>query len=110
MKKIILALCLCVLAFPISSRAASVNLSWDASPGATSYKIQMSTDLGVTWPVEKVVPTGTTFIWAEAPDTGLLLFRAISIGAQGQTIRTDAGVWYNGAWKPPSLSSGLGIQ
>jgi hypothetical protein len=111
MKKIITIL-LIVASFFIGStvRAADVVLSWDAAVGATSYKIQMSTDQGATWAAERVVPSGTTFTWAGAPDTGLVLFRAVSINAAGSAIRTDAGVWFNGAWKLPAPAGGLGAR
>lgn len=91
-------------------QAADVELSWDAAVGATSYKIQMSTDGGTTWPVERTVPSGMTFTWTAAPDTGLLLFRAVSINAAGQAIRTDAGVWFNGTWQLPKQTTGLGAK
>lgn len=90
--------------------AADVTLKWDAASGATSYKIQMSTDQGATWPTERTVATGTTYTWTGAPDTGLLLFRAVSINAQGAAIRTEAGVWFNNGWKLPVQPGGLGAQ
>ena len=99
-----------VLLFSGVAVAADVSLIWDPAPGAASYKIQMSTDQGVTWPVERTVPTGTTYTWTGAPDTGLLLFRAVSVNAQGSAIRTEAGVWYNGAWKLPAQPGGFGVK
>ncbi len=108
MKKILFTILMLLIAVP--AFPADVSLSWDAATGATSYKIQMSTDQGATWPTERAVPSGTTFVWTAAPDTGLLLFRAVSINAAGSTIRTDAGVWFNGAWKLPAAAGKLGVQ
>lgn len=109
MKKMFLALMfLLVVAGPVL--AADVTLRWDAALDASSYKIQMSTDQGVTWAVERPVPTGTTFTWIGAPDTGLILFRAVSVNSVGIAIRTEAGAWFNGAWKPPAIPGGLGAQ
>lgn len=109
MKRVILAV---VFIFMVASlaRAADVSLSWDAVTGATSYRIQMSIDQGATWPTERIVTSGTTFVWTAAPDAGLLLFRAVSYNAAGNTIRTDAGAWYNGSWKLPTAVGKLGAQ
>ena len=50
MKKLITVVA--ILLFPIQAMCADVQLQWDAVDGATSYKIQMSTDMGATWPAE----------------------------------------------------------
>ena len=109
MKKLLVVLA--ILAFPISALCADVPMKWDAVPGAT-YKIQMSTDSGLTWPTERVVPvaSGTTYTWLGAPDTGLVLFRAVSVNAQGSTIRTDAGVFFNRSWQLPVAVGGFGTN
>lgn len=109
MKKVLVFL-LGLMFIATGALAADVTLSWDASVGATSYKIQMSTDQGVTWAAERPVPTGTTFTWTAAPDTGLLLFRAVAVNGAGQAIRTDAGVWFNGSWKVPAPPAKFGAQ
>lgn len=107
-----LFLLLPVLFLAGSAQGADLNLAWDPAAGAASYKIQLSTDQGASWAVERAVPiaSGTTFTWTGAPDTGLLLFRAISVNAQGQAIRTEAGVWYNGAWKVPPAPGSFGVR
>lgn len=106
----LLTLGVIVLMFPVAAMCADVQMKWDAAPGATSYKIQMSTDSGSTWPTERTVATGTTFTWTGAPDTGLVLFRAVSVNAQGQEIRTDAGAWFNKSWQLPTRVGGLGTN
>jgi len=87
---------------------ADVPLSWDAVPNATSYKIQMSTDMGLTWAQERPA-TGTSLVWIGAPDNGLLLFRGVAIGPQGEAIRVDAGGWYNGSWSLNFVKK-MGVQ
>jgi F0F1-type ATP synthase membrane subunit a len=94
----------------VDPQAADVPLAWDAATGATSYKLQMSLDQGVTWPQEKTVTTGTTYTWVGVPDTGLVLFRAISVNSQGVAMRTEAGAWYNGTWRLPTAPGGLGAK
>lgn len=101
---------LMILVFPISAMCADVPMKWDASPGATSYKIQMSTDHGVTWPTERAVATGTTFTWLGAPETGLVMFRAVAVNAQGSVIRADAGAWYDKTKALPAAVGGLGTN
>jgi len=99
-----------ILLFPIQALCADVPLQWNVAPGATSYKIQMSTDSGITWPTERVVSSGTAFTWLGAPETGLVLFRAVAVNAQRTTIRTDAGVWYNKLWQLPTAVGSLGAN
>jgi len=99
-----------LMLFASSLYAADLPLSWDAAQGATSYRVQMSTDNGLTWEVERPVPTGTVFTWVGAPDSGLVLFRVVSVNSAGSAIRSDVGAWYNGAWKIPGPAKALGIE
>jgi hypothetical protein len=108
MKRILLVVAIIFIA--VTVQAADVSLSWDAVAGATSYRIQMSTDQGATWTQEKNVPSGTALVWTGAPDSGLLLFRAVAINSAGTSIRSDAGAWFNGSWKLPSAPGKLGMQ
>ena len=101
---------LAILLFPIQALCADVPMRWDAVPGTISYQIQMSTDQGLTWPVTRPVASGTTYTWLGAPDTGMVLFRAVSLNAQGTTIRTDAGAWFNRNWQLPAAVGGLGTN
>lgn len=114
MKKILMLLLMLVflgfLGGPPVVLGDDVVLSWNAAAGAASYKIQMSTDQGVTWATERPVPSGTTFTWTGAPATGLVLFRIISVNPAGEVIRTDVGVWKNNSWKPPERAGGFGAQ
>ena len=108
MKKLLLILVLVL--FPVFCFAADVTLEWDIAEGATSYKIQMSTDLGLTWAEERDAGSETTFVWTGAPDTGLLLFRAVASNAVGETARTWSGAFYNGDWRLPDSPGGTGIE
>ena len=102
---------ICVL-WATTCFAGDVSLRWDEAAGADTYDIQISSDLGTTW---TVVPggndiTGTTVTVQGVADTGLMLFRVKAQNTQGETIRTDAGVWYNGVWKRPGAATNIGVN
>lgn len=107
MKKLLIALAFTL--YPALAFGADVTLQWDASVGATGYKLQMSTDSGATWSAEKDT-TATTYVWTGAPDTGLVLFRVAAYNATGKAIRTEAGVWYRGDWIVPNKPQGVGVK
>lgn len=104
MKKLVLlmSLALMLLVTPAITTAADVTLKWDTVSGATGYKIQMSTDMGVTWLAAQDVTGGTTgtFLYRAVPDSGLLLFRVGAVTPNGTVYKYHAGAWYNGSWKP----------
>ena len=90
------------------SHAATVNLAWDPVAGATMYRIYASADQGQTW--AQVTEVGTPAAQIIAPDTGLILYRASALNAQGEAIRFEFGAWYNGSWQLTLRPAGLGIQ
>lgn len=90
-----------ILILASNSIAADIHLEWDASKGATGYKLQISTDRGRTW--GEVRDTGSVkpeYVWRGAPDSGLLMFRIMSYNPHGRAWNTTSGVWVNGK-KPP---------
>ena len=89
--------------------AADVALKWDASSGATGYKIQKSLDLGVTWLPAVDVGNVLTFTYTNVEENVLVLFRASAYNANGEAIRTWSGAWFDQRKKPVSAASGLGI-
>lgn len=95
------------LSFSTNASAATVGLKWDAVPGATSYSIYQSVDVGATW--TKVLDTQSYPVTiSNVPDTGLVLFRISAKNATQEQIRLEAGGWYNGSW---SLAPrGLAVQ
>lgn len=109
MKKILFLTIVCILAFPISAMCATISLKWDTAAGATGYRIDQSINSGTAWTEVKdagnVLTTTVT-----APDTGLVLYRIKAYNSQGQTIRTNAGAWFNGSWSLPAPATGAGIQ
>jgi len=110
---VMLAMLLCFIMLTCFVRlglAADINTAWDASTGAAGYKVQMSADMGATWSEPRDAGNNTTFIWKDAPDTGLLLFRAAAYNQSQEVIRYEAGAWYNGSWKPPASPTGLGLK
>ena len=90
--------------------SADVRLAWDEVPGAASYKVQMSTDNGSSWDEERDAGAAASLVWNGAPDTGLLLFRAVACNNIGEAIRYEAGAWYCGDWRLPAQPNGLGVQ
>ena len=92
------------------AQAADVTLSWDASTGATGYKLYKSLDIGKTWDTGVDVGNVTTFEYKDVEETGLVLFRASAYNTQGEAINYWAGCWYNHKWRPPESTGGLGIK
>jgi len=106
----IICLIVCILFFCSTSVfAADLAFQWNASAGATGYKVQISTDNGVTWGEQRDAGANTTYTWIGAPDTGFLIFRFIAYRPTQEAIRSDAGIWYNGSWKLPTPTM-IGVQ
>jgi hypothetical protein len=92
------------------ANAADVTIAWNASPEATGYKIQMSTDNGATWDSGVDVGSVLTHTLLGVADSGLVLFRAVAYNNVDDAINSWSGAWYNRDWKPPTSASGLGVQ
>jgi len=101
---------LMVMLFAGFAFAAEVNLTWDTSPGATGYKLYMSTDSGQTWTGEMDVAKVITYAYPSVPDSGLVLFRVSAYNSVGESIRYWSGAWYCGDWKPVESPGGAGIE
>lgn len=109
MKKILAIIFLLTLLYT-PCLAVDLNLEWDPGEGAAGYKLYMSSDLGVTWSAPVDVGNVLTYTYSGVPDSGLILFRASSYNSSGESIRYEAGVWYNGSWKPPINPGGFGVK
>jgi len=110
MKKILQILIIAIfMLFATGAFCADVGLSWDASPGATGYRIYVSVDNGATWPGITDVGNITNCVIPNVPDSGLILFKAGAYNSQGESIRSWSGAWYNGDWKLNS-PGGTGIK
>ena len=92
MKKLIITL---ILLIAIPCFAADVTLDWDAAPGATGYKIQMSTDMGVTWSVPIDAGTTKPYIYTGVPEDRIVMFRVAAYNAAVDVWNYFAGVWYD---------------
>lgn len=92
------------------SWAAEVTLNWDAVPGATGYKLYMSTDQGQTWDTGLDVGDVTTYAVAGVVEDRLVMWRASAYNASNEAIRFEAGVWYDHRLKPVNPTSGLGVK
>jgi len=100
-----------ILVFSVGiAQAEDVTLAWDASKGATGYKLYKSVDLGITWTEPIDVGLVTEYTYKDVEETGLILFRASAYNAQGEAIAYDAGAWYNFLWRLPESAGGLGVK
>jgi len=106
----ILFLSLIFLLFNLPAFGADVVLKWDASTGATGYKIHKSIDQGVTWSTAIDVGNVTTYTYTSVEENTLVLFRASAYNAVGESVRTWSGAWYDHRNKPLPAPSGTGIQ
>lgn len=98
------------LLFSVPAFGADVHVKWDASPGATGYKLYSSDDLGVTWTDGIDVGPETDHVITDVPDTGIILFRASAYNANGEAVRYDSGVWHCGDCIPPKQPTGIGVE
>jgi len=110
MKKICLALF--GVLFAMTAYAADIHLKWDPSSGnVTGYRLYMSEDQGQTWTILKDnIPGTVTEANVTVPDHKLLLIRASAYNSFGESIRTNAGVFYNSDWTKPKSPSGTGVR
>ena len=102
---------LCVLALSNFSAAADVELSWDPNPelDIAGYKVYQSLDVGQNWAV--VADTNATNISLHGiSDTGLILFRVSAYDNQDESIRHNAGAWFNNDWVLISNPKSSGIR
>ena len=78
----------------IVAEAANVKLDWDSNITGTTYKIEMSVDLGATW-LAAVTATTKPFVYPNVPEDKLVLFRVSAFNNAGQTVTRHAGAWYD---------------
>jgi hypothetical protein len=95
--------------FAVSTIAADITVKWDASQGADGYSLSQSIDNGQTWSTPQDVGNVLTFLYP-VPNSGLTLVKVGAYNNTGITWRLDAGVFYNGDWKPLAPPGGVGIQ
>ena len=107
MKKYFLALL--ILLYSTIAFSADLNLSWDTDPSAIGYKVQMSTDLGVTW-TEVADTTESPVLITGVPDSGLILFRVSAYNGVAEYIQFSKGAWYNGDWEPLNPPAGIALK
>jgi len=106
MKKLIFAL---ILLCASSAWGADVKLDWDEVPGATGYKIQMSTDMGVTWLTPVDCGMTKPYIYTNVPEDRLIMFRVSAYNAVKNALNDYGGVWYDHRMKlanPTGVSVG----
>ena len=99
-----------LLLFATFSSAADITLAWDPVVGATGYKLYASYDVGATWILFDDAGNVTERAITGVPEDVLVLFRASAYNTNGETVRVEAGVWYDHRLLPLSAPSGTGIQ
>lgn len=113
MKNLLFLLIMMVLVLiPVLSFGATVPIKWDASSGATGYRIeQCLADPAVgPWTLLKDVPGGTVLnTTVTLPDTGTVHLRIAPYNANGPLPRTNAGVWFNNTLSLPGQGAGFTI-
>jgi len=102
-----------LLCGPAVIQAADVTLDWKAVAGAVGYKIYMSRDLGVTWPLADVKDVGNVLVYTylAVPEDRVILFKASAykIGGTGEMVRNWSGGFYDYRQLPLLAPSNLSI-
>ena len=109
MKNLIVAILLILFGFSFGY-AADVSLKWDASVGATGYKIYKSEDLGVTWSALVDVGNVTTYTYLNIIETKMVLFKVSAYNSLGESVRHWSGAWYDHTKRPILTPGGTGIN
>lgn len=109
MRKFILA-CIFVLCCSNYALAKDMGVEWNKAAGATSYKIEMSTDMGITW-VEVAPFTHTEYTEGSkelcgttipVPTGRIVMVRVGASNGFGDTWNTEAGIYFNLKDPPPT--------
>ncbi len=90
--------------------ADSVTLKWDASTGATSYKLYTSIDQGVTWGTGLDVGNVTQYVMASVPGNVSVMFKVSALNGTVESVTHWMGAWYDGRKRPPDYTVGLGAR
>lgn len=104
------------LFFPTLAFAENITIEWDGSPTAISYTIEQSFDSGVNWFSALKVSAASACKLTKcsavynAPSTGLILFRIVTVNNVGSSIRSKAGFWYNAKWTLPAAAGSAEIK
>lgn len=98
MRPLLLALTLLILC-AVPAFAWTDQYSWDASAGATSYKVEISTDRGATWTVAGTPTTPSFTLTSTEP--ALVLVRVSACNASDCTVRWSSGYWHDESKMPP---------
>jgi len=107
MIKLLLTLLLILTA--TAAWGADATLSWDASNGATGYRIFMSTDGRVTWDAGTDVGFVLTYT-ITVPDDVATDFKVAAYNRNGESITHWHGAWVDPRLMPPGYTIGLRIR
>ncbi len=90
--------------------ADTVTLRWDASIGATSYKLYTSVDQGVTWNAGIDVGNVTQYVLINVSGTVFVMFKVSALNGTVESVTHWMGAWYDGRKRPPDYTVGLGAR
>jgi hypothetical protein len=107
MKTLLFALAL-LLAIAAEAQAWSAVYSWAPSAGATSYRLEKSTDNGASWAL--VSATATSPFTYTGTEAALTLFRLHACNATACTPRPADGFWHDESRQVPAAPASLGVQ
>jgi hypothetical protein len=99
---------LAVLVAVTAAEAWTAEYSWQATAGATSYRVEKSTDQGATW-VLAASPTSPALVYT-GTEPGLVLFRVSACNAVSCTVRPADGLWHDESKQPPAMPASLGVK
>lgn len=86
-----------IVSTPAWTMAWTKTYAVDPVPGATSYRLEKTIDLGNTWIQAGPDSPTPTFIYT-GTESGLILFRISALSGTTITTRTFDGLWHNEAW------------
>ena len=101
---------LLLLLVSYTSHAADIRLKWNPVETATSYKVFISLDTGVTWGSGIDAGGATEHVIIDLPEDALILFKVGAYNEYGANICHWAGAWYDHRRRPPDPVWGLGIM
>jgi hypothetical protein len=107
---LVLIITICMLIGTYFAHAADVKLDWDASEGATGYKIAMSLDLGVTWLTPLDMKMVKPYTYTGVPEDKLVLFKIAAYNANSESWGHYRFAGCDYRKKPITEPSGPGVK
>jgi hypothetical protein len=90
-KRVLIAGVMAGLLYGQSVQAGPYTLQWEASAGATAYRLYQSTDNALTW--QKVYEGAATTFTVDIQGSAIFLFSVSAISPASENARRDIGAW-----------------